>query len=210
MEDEGHLEQRGRTWADIAESTGLGPAALRKIRSTFRPYLGLDSRGCPGEDTERVVKAIVELEQTGMNERDIAKALKDAFSEGAGWPQEVLARMQSSATASASLTAREVLETVSGTRVSYDAAAHRGDGDPGNPSFLQLPDASPLVTETVASIRESVFDFRREMRLYFIKAREQQDRIEAQLSSLIAEIRELRYQLGLYGSRKERKQRART
>lgn len=209
MTSEGYTEERGRTWADIAESTGLGPAALRKIRSTFRPYLGLDSRGCPGENTERAVKAIVELKETGMDEEDIIEALKNAFSEGAGWPQEVLARMQSSATASGTLTARELLETVSTGDASYEYRSPRTTRDGASPSLFEWPDASQISPETGASVRESIFDFRREMRLYFIKAREQQDRIEAQLSSLIAEIRELRYQLGLYGSRKERKQRGR-
>ncbi len=208
MSPEGYVEEQGRTWADIAESTGLSPATLRKIRSTFRPYLGLDSRGCPGEDTERIVKAIVKLRQSGMDEEGIVEALKSAFSEGAGWPQEVLARMQASATAT--LSAREVLEAVSAGDALYEYGSRGAARDGSNPSlFLEWPQPSRIAPETAESIRESMFDFRREMRLYFIKAREQQDRIEAQLSSLIAEIRELRYQLGLCGSRKERKQRGR-
>lgn len=209
MPPEGYVEEQGRTWADIAESTGLSPAALRKIRSTFRPYLGLDSRGCPGEDTERIVKAIVKLRESGMDEEGIVDALKNAFSEGAGWPQEVLARMQASATASATLSAREVLEAVSTGDALYEYGSRQAARDGSDTSLLEWPGPSRIAPETAESIRESVFDFRREMRLYFIKAREQQDRIEAQLSSLIAEVRELRYQLGRCGSRKERKQRGR-
>ncbi|HHY34036.1 MAG TPA: hypothetical protein GX510_00140 [Firmicutes bacterium] len=209
MAQEGYVGEPGHTWADIAESTGLSPAALRKIRSTFRPYLGLDSRGYPGENTQRVVKAIIELKQSGMDEEAIVEALKNAFSEGAGWPQEVLARMQASATASATLSAREVLETVSTGDGLYEYGSRETTGDGANLSLFEWPVAPRVSPETEKSIRESIFDFRREMRLYFIRAREQQDSIQAQLSSLMAEIRELRYQLGLYASRKERKQRGR-
>ncbi|MBE3520348.1 MAG: hypothetical protein IMW97_08705 [Firmicutes bacterium] len=211
MQREGYVGEAGRTWADIAESTGLSPAVLRKIRSTFRPYLGLDSRGFPGEDTERVVKAIVELKQSGMDEEGIIEALKSAFSEGGGWPQEVLARMQASATASAALNAREVLDTIATGNPPYEYASSRSTstGDGASLSLVSWSASQGFSPDVERSIRESIFDFRREMRLYFIKAREQQDRIQAQLSSLLAEIRELRYQLGLYASRKERKQRGR-
>lgn len=169
-----------RTWADIAESTGLSPAVLRRIRSTFQPYLGLDAQGFPGENTERVVKTIVELKRNGADDEEILNALKSACSAGAGWPEEVLARMEAATSASPPLTATQVLEVLS--------------------TQERLP-------ETESSLRESLFDFRREMRLYFIKAREQQDRLEAQLVNLAAEIRELRYALGLVPSRRDRKAR---
>lgn len=200
----GYSVPRERTWADIAESTGLSPAILRRIRSTFLPYLGLDPQGYPGENTERVVRTIMELKRSGMEDKEIADALKGAFSEGAGWPQEILSRMQSAA--SASLTAREVLELVSGSSSPPEPppAGYEGQGSQCRGAWGETKQSSQ---DGEPSIRESLFDFRREMRLYFIRAREQQDRLESQLANLAAEMRELRFQLGLNLSRKDRKNR---
>lgn len=83
-------------WAEVGERLNLTKTEMRAIRTTFGDTLGLQTLGKVPEHLVPVIGAIAQLRRAGVPDQEINRRLKEANS-GGGWPEEVLARMQTAA-----------------------------------------------------------------------------------------------------------------
>jgi len=88
----------GLQWADIGETLALTVPEMRAIRASFGEVLGISQDNRVSAGLVPVIALINGLRQRGMPDDDIIRQLRDS-RVGEGWPEAVLARMQSAAAA---------------------------------------------------------------------------------------------------------------
>ena len=174
-------------WADIGESLGMTVPEMRALRSAFGGVLGLGSGNRVPEDLVPVVSLIRRMQLQGVLDSDIEKQLRES-RVGDAWPEAVLARMQTAATAV--------------PLPPPPAPATEEPVIPGPTLYLVKPGQSGEIAEATA--REMVMDLRREICTHTVEERELLHRMNQLLQNLILEVRDLRYAFLIASSRKDR------
>lgn len=174
-------------WADVGERLGLNVAALRNLRTTFSSALRLDNSRTVRESIVPVLAHIESLRQQGIPDDEIRDRIGE-LPKGREWPEEVLARMEEAATATARV-ALPPLPPAAGSAM-----------EPRQAGSMGLADAS-----VDASIREMVFDLRRDITTSTVSERELLHHLMQCVQRLTLEVRDLRYAFLLASSRKDRK-----
>ncbi|MGI6632002.1 MAG: hypothetical protein ACOX5M_03040 [Bacillota bacterium] len=205
-------------WADIGERLGLDKNALRDFRKTFSDVLGLDvSHPSVSPDMVPVLERVQFVRQQGIPD-DMIRENVSQLTEEAGWPDEVLARMQQAAETARS-SAAEATETAEARCVppvvQPDEEAPANDSEPASSytpaashahaafSVRESPHALPSLSE--ATLREILLDLRREIATGAVSERELVLHLMQQVRRLTLEVRDLRYAFLLASSRKDRK-----
>lgn len=128
-------------WADIGDTLNLTVTEMRSIRAVFGNLLGLDVTTRVPENLVPVIALIVRLRKTGFSDSEILRRLRES-RVGDGWPDEVLSRMQTAATASAATL------TV-GTAASVTGAGASAAGVTAPAPSMGTPAAEMAADETV-------------------------------------------------------------
>lgn len=194
-------------WAEVGERLHLTVTEMRSIRTTFGDTLGLQTSKRVPEELVPVIGVIANLRREGIPDKEIERRLKEAGS-GGGWPEEVLARMQTAACA-VPRTWESVAEEVSRHLHQETVPA------PGTPD-ASLPDSGaehePYADSSVPTlaVRNMITNLRAEICSQSVEQREILHRMNQLLQDLVLEVRDLRWAIILSSSRKERKRGKRT
>jgi hypothetical protein len=188
-------------WADVGERLGATVTELRSLRGAFGDLLGLGPGKTVSESIVPVLEHIQTLRREGVPDEEIRQRIVSLSGEP-GWPEAVLARMQAAAAVSETVSEAQDRGSASLLQVaSLSAGEQPHEKDAGVASPRSIPQDT---------VREMVFDLRREMAMNTHSERELLLNLTQCVRKLALEVRDLRYAFLLASSRKDRKKGVKT
>ncbi|NLA61127.1 MAG: hypothetical protein GX863_08590 [Firmicutes bacterium] len=176
-------------WADVGERLGVTVTELRGLRTAFGDLLGLGPGRTVSESMVPILGHIQALRREGVPDEEIRQEIAGLSGEP-GWPEIVLTRMQAASSASEAI--RVALEPAASVSIC--------EPPPEEQPHKATPQAIPQDT-----VREMVFDLRREIAMNTHSDRELMLHLTQCVRKLALEVRDLRYAFLLASSRKDRK-----